>query len=148
MEMTIKEYAESRKITYEAVAKQVREYKKKDLKKHINYQGRTAYLDDYAIDFLDQHRQKRNTLLYPTNKEIEEEMARLRNQILNLQEELVKRSDSYAKLLEEHSKTLEDKARTDTLLLLADKEHEELEQAKQELSKYQRTIFGLYKKVD
>lgn len=148
MSMTIKEYAESRKVSYEAVRKQTKEYKNKELKAHIKYDGRTAYLDDYAIDFLDGHRQKRNTLLYPTNKEIEEEMARLRTQILNLQEELVRRSDRYTQLLEEHSKTLEDKARTDTLLLLADKEHEELEQAKQELSKYQKTIFGLYKKVD
>lgn len=148
MEMTIKEYAESRKISYEAVRKQVKDYKKTDLKKHVVYQGRQAYLDDFAVDYLDQHRQKRNVVLYPTNKEIEEEMTRLRNQIAKLQEELVSRTDRINVLLEEKTLLIEDKAKSDARLMLADKEHDELEEAKQELNKYQRTIFGLYKKID
>ena len=50
-------------------------------------------------------------------------------------------------LLEEKATLLEDKARNETLLLLADKEHDELQELKQELGSYQRTVFGLYKKV-
>ncbi len=141
MEMTIKEYAESRKISYEAVRKQVKDYKKKELKNHITYQGRQAYLDDFAIDYLDQHRQKRNVVLYPTNKEIEEEMTRLRNQIAKLQEELVNRTDRINALLEEKTLLIEDKTRGEMAAA-------ELQEVKQELASYQRTIFGLYKKVD
>ena len=141
MEMTIKEYAESRKVSYEAVRKQVKDYKKKELKKHISYQGRQAYLDDFAVDYLDQHRQKRNVVLYPTNKEIEEEMARLRNQIVKLQEELLNRTDKITKLLEEKTLLIEDKAK-------AESKAAELEMVKQELASYKPTLFGLYKKVD
>ena len=140
MEMTIKEYAESRKISYEAVRKQVKDYKKKELKNHITYQGRQAYLDDFAIDYLDQHRQKRNVVLYPTNKEIEEEMARLRNQLAKAQEEIVNRTDKINELLEEKTLLIEDKTKKELL----EKDNAEL---KQELASYQRTIFGLYKKV-
>lgn len=154
MEMTIKEYAESRKVTYEAVRKQVNGYKKKELKKHITYQGRQAYLDDFAVDFLDKHRQKRNVVLNPTSKEIDAEIDRLREQVSRLQEEILRQSEESKqilkdnnRLLEEQKKLIEDKTRSDTLLLLADKEHEELQEVKQELSRYQRTLFGLYRKI-
>lgn len=147
MGITIKEYAESRKVSYEAVRRQVKDHKKHELKGHVSYEGRQAYLDDFAVDYLDQHRQKRNVVLYPTNKEIEEEMTRLRNQISKLQEELLSRTDKINELLEKNSVLLEDKARNETLLLLADKEHDELQEAKQELASYQRTVFGLYRKV-
>ena len=148
MEMTIKEYAESRKISYEAVRKQVKDYKKKELKTHVTYQGRQAYLDDYAVDFLDQHRQKRNIVLYPTNKEIEEEMARLRNQVFQLQAELLKRTDTITELLESKTQLLEEK--TKLIEDMAQKEMLEKDNAelKQELSKYQRTVFGLYRKIE
>lgn len=138
--MTIKEYATSRAISYEAVAKQVRQYKKKELKKHIKYNGRTAQLDDWAVDFLDQHRQPRSVVVQASNEETQRELERLHNQVHQLQAELQKKSDKIEELLEEKTKLIEDKTRREVL----EKDNEEL---KQELASYKPTLFGLYKKV-
>ncbi len=153
--MTIKEYSMSRGVSYEAVRKQVSALKKKELKKHIKYNGRTAELDDYAVEVLDQHRQQREVVVVASNIDTQKELERLHNQVHQLQAELLKRADKITELIEKNSLLLEDNAKNQTLLLLADKEHEELEQVKQELTtskeelnKYQKTIFGLYKKVD
>lgn len=138
--MTIKEYAISRAVSYEAAAKQVRQYKKKELKKHIKYNGRTAELDDFAVEFLDKHRQPKNIVVTNTEESqriIDQQAA----QIKQLQAELLKRTDKINELLEEKTLLIEDKAKKELL----EKDNQEL---KQELSKYQRTIFGLYKKVD
>jgi polyhydroxyalkanoate synthesis regulator phasin len=92
--------------------------------------------------------------LNPTSKEIDAEIDRLREQVSRLQEEILRQSEESKqilkdnnRLLEEQKKLIEDKTRSDTLLMLADKEHEELQEVKQELSRYQRTLFGLYRKI-
>jgi len=146
--MTIKEYSMSRGVSYEAVRKQVSALKKKELKKHIKYNGRTAELDDYAVEILDQHRQQREVVVVASNIDTQKELEKLHNQVHQLQAELLKRADKITELieknsllLEEKTKLIEDKTRREVL----EKDNEEL---KQELSKYQRTIFGLYKKVD
>ena len=145
--MTIKEYAMSRGVSYEAVRRQVTSLKKKELKKHIKYNGRTAELDDYAIEVLDQHRQPREVVVLASNDETQKELERLHNQVHQLQTELQKSTMKINELLEEKVLLVEDKARNETLLLLADKEHDELQEVKQELASYQRTVFGLYRKV-
>lgn len=145
--MTIKEYAMSRGVSYEAVRRQVTSLKKKELKKHIKYNGRTAELDDYAIEVLDQHRQPREVVVLASNDETQKELERLHNQVHQLQIELQKSTMKINELLEEKVLLVEDKARNETLLLLADKEHDELQEVKQELASYQRTVFGLYRKV-
>lgn len=153
--MTIKEYATSRGVSYETVRRQVAGHKKKELKGHIKYQGNQSFLDDYAIEFLDQHRQPRNVVVTANNEETQRELEKLHNQVHQLQAELLKRADRITELLEKNSLLLEDNAKNKALLLLADKEHDELqtvkqelETSKEELNKYQKTIFGLYKKVD
>lgn len=137
--MTIKEYAISRAVSYEAAAKQVRQYKKKELKKHIKYNGRTAELDDFAVEFLDKHRQPKNIVVTNTEESqriIDQQAA----QIKQLQAELLKRTDKINELLEEKTLLIEDKAKKELL----EKDNQEL---KQELSSYKPTLFGLYKKV-
>lgn len=145
--MTVKEYAVSRAISYEAVAKQIRQYKKNELKKHIKYQGRTAQLDDYAIDFLDQHRQQRTVVVTASNEETQKELERLHNQVHQLQTELYKKSEEVNQLLRERTALREDKARNDALLMLADKEHDELQEVKQELDSYKPMFLGFYRKI-
>lgn len=146
--MTIKEYAMSRGVSYEAVRRQVAGLKKKELKKHIKYKGNTADLDDYAIEVLDQHRQPREVVVVASNDETQKEIKRYQMQIEALQAEIHRQAnkieslqDKVNGLLEEKTLFIEDKA----LRQKAEKDNEEL---KQELGKYQRTIFGLYKKVD
>ena len=146
--MTIKEYSMSRGVSYEAVRKQVSALKKKELKKHIKYNGRTAELDDYAVEILDQHRQQREVVVVASNIDTQKELEKLHNQVHQLQAELLKRADKITELIEKNSLLLEEKT-----LLIEDKtkaemKAAELESVKQELNKYQRTIFGLYKKVD
>ena len=138
--MTIREYATSRAVSYEAVRKQVRQYKKKELKKHITYQGRTAELDDFAIEFLDKHRQQRSVVMQASTEETQKELERLHNQVHQLQEELQRKSDKIVGLLEEQKGLIEDKTKKEIL----EKDNAEL---KQELSRYQRTLFGLYRKI-
>ena len=145
--MTIKDYATSRAVSYEAVAKQVRQYKKKELKKHITYQGRTAELDDFAIEFLDKHRQPRSVVVKADSDTTQKELERLHEQVHQLQDELNKqktitqaKSDKIQELLEEKNLLIEDKTKKEIY-------ESELQEVKQELSRYQRTIFGLYRKV-
>ena len=145
--MTIKEYSMSRGVSYEAVRKQVSALKKKELKKHIKYNGRTAELDDYAVEVLDQHRQPREVVVVASNSDTQKELERLHNQVHQLQAELLKRADKITELmeknsllLEEKTKLIEDKTRREVL----EKDNEEL---KQELASYKPTLFGLYKKV-
>lgn len=145
---TIKAYAESRHITYEAVSKQIRQYKKKELKKHISYQGRLMLLDDYAVNFLDQHRMKRNIVLAPTSDEIKRDIQQLQNDLRAALEENGRLKDQLINLQREHMQLIEDKAKNDALLMIADKEHEELEHARQELNKYKPSLFGFYRKTE
>lgn len=146
--MTIKEYASSRGVSYETVRRQVAAAKKKALKGHLNYQGKQAFLDDFAIDYLDQHRQPRNVVVAANNEDIQKELERLHNQVHQLQTELYKKSEEMNAMYKEQTKLLEEKAHTNGLLMLADKEHAELEEAKKELAQYRHTIFGLYRKIE
>ena len=142
--MTIKEYATSRAVSYEAVAKQVRQYKKKELKKHIKYQGRTAELDDFAIEFLDKHRQPKHVVMVESAEESKRQIELLTAQVHQLQAELIKKSSKVESLLEDKTMLIEDKTRIEVMQEQTDKE---LQEVKQELSRYQRTLFGLYRKI-
>ena len=51
----------------------IRKYKKKELKKHITYQGALTILDDYAIEFLDGHRQPRNVVVTASDADTQRE---------------------------------------------------------------------------
>ena len=53
--VTIKEYAKNKGVSYEAVRKQLNRYSG-ELKGHITKVGRTQYLDDDAVQFLDSKR--------------------------------------------------------------------------------------------
>ena len=55
--MTIKEFAEDQKVSYEAIRKQLVRYQK-ELKDHISVTGRTQYLDEWAVDFLKKRRRE------------------------------------------------------------------------------------------
>lgn len=138
--MTIREYSISRGISYEAAAKQIRKYKKKELKKHITYQGALTILDDYAIEFLDGHRQPRNVVVTASDADTQREIQRLHGEIDKLKDTIIAMQKESAKMIEENTKNR-------TLLELADKDRAELEQVKQELERYKPTLFGLYKKI-
>lgn len=53
---TLPQYANSQGITYEAVRRQVIKYQDNELQGHIRVRNKTKYLDDFAIEFLNEHR--------------------------------------------------------------------------------------------
>ena len=95
---SIKDYAKSRKITYEAARQQVKRYEK-ELQGHIRKQNRTQYLDDYAVELLDDHRQQSPVVIVNQDRDAELEQLRadkvaLLQQVASLQNELIKARDN------------------------------------------------------
>lgn len=154
MFMQIKDYAKSRGVSYEAVRKQLKQYEN-DLEGHIKKQGKTFLLDDKAVTILDGHRINKTVIVEPTDSMVKDEVERLKLEIDQLKNQVIA-------LQNDKIKYVEDKAKQDALLLIADKEHDELEKTKQELttvrvelankdtelSRFTKTIFGLYKRSD
>ena len=154
MYMQIKDYAKSRGITYEAVRRQIKQYAK-DLEDHVTKQGKTYLLDDKAVTILDGHRINKTVVVEPTDNMVKDEVERLKAEIDQLKNQVIA-------LQNDKIKYVEDKAKADALLLIADKEHDELEKTKeelttarielankdQELGRYTKTIFGLYRRSE
>lgn len=95
---SIKDYAKSRKITYEAARQQVKRYEK-ELQGHIHRQNRTQYLDDYAVDLLDDHRQQNPVVVVNQDRDAELEQLRSENktllqQVAMLQDKLLTAQES------------------------------------------------------
>lgn len=96
--MSIKDYARARKITYEAARQQVKRYEK-ELQGHIHRQNRTQYLDDYAVDLLDDHRQQSPVVIVNQDRDAELEQLRAENktllqQVAMLQDKLLTAQES------------------------------------------------------
>ena len=72
MLLSIREYAKSRFITYEAARRQVIRYEK-ELRGKIEIKARTQYLNDQAIEFLDQHRKDSPVTVYKEKERQETE---------------------------------------------------------------------------
>ena len=147
MGVTIRQYAKSRHVSYEAVRRQVQRYEK-ELEGHTEKKKQAVYLDDEACDFLDTHRQKRSVVISDDNSKAEIELLqlqidRLQKEKEELKDKIISLQDQQKFLDDKTMKLLEDKTRSETLYEV---EHKELEQAKQELGKYHRSIFGFYRK--
>jgi len=98
---TIKQYAESQKVTYEAVRKQINRYKK-DLDGQIIKKGRTQYLTDEAVAFLSEHRHASPAIVYRQEKQSEQEAQKI---------ELEDLRTKYALVLEKLASIQEENAR-------------------------------------
>lgn len=156
--MTIKQYAQSQHISYEAVRKQVASYKH-ELQDHIVRKGRTQYLDEWAIEFLTKRRRESPVIVLEQSKDetiadLKEQIDALRVQLMAAQNELLREKDHIIELQEESRKSLE--AQTRYAALLEDNESkdeqireltEQRDAAEKEARSYQPSWFGLYKKV-
>ena len=112
---TIREYAETRGVTSEAVRRQIARYKR-ELLEHITTTGRKRYLDDYAVEFLDEHRQGKPIAVadLETGRELDklrEENAQLLRTVTALQAQLLDERARVLELTEEKAKLLEDKSK-------------------------------------
>lgn len=138
--MTIRDYADSRKVTYEAVRQLVNRLSG-ELEGHITKKGRTRYLDDEAVQILDERRNgSKVSVIKAKVTENDNTIDQLKNEIILLQRQLLECKDSL-RIASENVARLE--AVTDTNKQLQAK----IDTLEGELHTYQRTIFGFYRKV-
>ncbi len=83
--ISIKDYAADNGVSYEAVRRQIVQYREQ-LEGHIHLQGRKQFLDDVAIAFLNQHRAQNPVSVY--NKEAVEELRTLKEENQKLLKEI------------------------------------------------------------
>lgn len=134
--LTIKAYAKESGVTYEAVRQQIKRYSE-ELEGHIHLQGRTQYLDDEAIAFLDQHHLDRPIIVSEAGydramRELEDTIAQLKADNEDLLERLTKASEKVAELADwKAEKAMEIAEATQTAKLL-DAAKDDLDQARQD----------------
>ena len=134
--MTLKQYAESKNVSYEAVRKQVIKYKK-ELADHIIRKDGVQYLDQDAIAFLSEKRRHSPlVIVHEENtdriKELEAEVESLRAKLMTAQDEIMQTQRRLIETQETAKDAIE--AKTRYSLLLEDHQHtkEELDQARAE----------------
>ena len=102
--ISIKEYAKSHGVSYEAVRSQVTRYMDREadgfrLADHISKVGRTQYIDDEGVAFLDERRSRSPIVIQ--QEERDETIERLRKRVDELQSRLIAAQDEYRVLMEE-----------------------------------------------
>ena len=110
---TIRDYAKDHHVSYEAIRSQVSRYRK-DLDGHIVTKGRTKYLDDFAVTFLDGKR--KDDPVSVVMMERSEVVDALRDQIDALKNELMTTQKRVIELQSENQLMLEAKTKYDLLL--------------------------------
>lgn len=114
---TVKEYAESVGKTREAVYKQLKAKKNQErLKGHVWQQNGTTYLDDIAVEMLNESRQmtqvKQDQQLKSENEKMIKEIDQLKTELLEVRREMQNRTDQMLALsldLKEKNLLLEQK---------------------------------------
>ncbi len=136
---TVKEYANSVGKSHQSVYKQLNSKKNKErLESHVWKQDGTTYLDDVAIDILNESRQmiqiQNDIQAHEDNNNLRKEVDDLKNKIINLQDELKVKTEQMTSLL------LENKEKT---FLLEQKKEQlnEIEKLKNELEKEKNKSF-------
>lgn len=161
---TIKQYAESKGVSHQAVYKQLQTHAD-ELEPYIITRGRTRYLTNEAVDILEKYRESNTQIVERTNDK--EKIAELENQIKlllseksGIEKELrealkwkadkaleIARAEQNQALLEDKSKKLEEK---EQLYLEAKKENQEkdgkIKQLQDEVDSFGKPILGFYRK--
>ncbi len=142
--MTLKDYASSRGITYEAVRQLVKKLRP-GIDEHITKSGRTRILDDIAVKMLDDRRNesKVSVIRTDTSNQIET-IDQLKNEIIILQRQLLTCQNDL-RIASENASRLE------AVSIINERQQSEIdtlksdnESLKNQLGKYRKTIFGLY----
>ena len=118
--VTIKQFADSQGITYEAVRRQVARYSE-ELSDHIIRQNRTQYLDEKAVEFLKERRRESPIVLQTIDQgeeigRLQDQVESLKAQLVTAQNKLLEAQERVISLQDEAQKALEDRARYTALL--------------------------------
>lgn len=136
--ISIKDLAKQDGITYEAVRQLVKRYAA-ELTGHIHLEGRTQYLDDFAVELLESKRQASPIVIYEASKD--EEIARLESEnkmlllklnetqekVMHLQDRLLEAASAPAQLVATQTEL-------DGVRSRADEQAQELQRVRTELS--------------
>lgn len=100
--ISIKDYAAQKNVSYEAIRKQVKRYENQ-LNGHLERVGRTLYMDDDAVAFLDEKRKKNPVVVVQEDKDkvvqgLYEENKQLLIKITALQDELIEEKSKVQEL--------------------------------------------------
>lgn len=100
--ISIKDYAAQKNVSYEAVRKQVKRYETQ-LNGHLERIGRTLYMDDDAVAFLDEKRKKNPVVVVQEDKDkvvqgLYNENKQLLLKITALQDELLEEKSKVQEL--------------------------------------------------
>lgn len=139
--ITVKEFAKKQHRTVQAVYQSIDRYKDQ-LKDHIQKIGRTSYLDDEAVAFLESKREQNPVVIYQQDKDEELETLRknadvMKAEIAELLKEASKSKDEYTALLEEKHRLELLPAETEKKLALAEKD---LEHANEKIEEKDKKI--------
>lgn len=126
--ISIKDLAKQNGVTYEAVRQLVKRYSA-ELEGHIHLEGRTQFLDDFAVEFLESKRQANPVVVYEANKD--EEIARLEDENKLLLLKLTEKQEKIEKLQDR----LLEAASTPALLTAAQTELAEVKGRSEEQAK-------------
>ena len=124
--ITVKEFAKKQHRTVQAVYQSIDRYKIQ-LDGHIQKIGRTSYLDDDAVAFLESKREQNPVVIYQQDKDEELELLRknadvMKAKIAELQEKVNKSQEDYIALQAENAKLLALPAETEKKLAVAEVE--------------------------
>lgn len=161
--ITVKEYADSRNITIQAVHQSMKGKRKAEkLIGHVEIRDGVKWLDEEAVRILDESRNKTPVVIMQNeHDEIIEENEKLRamnaalqEKILTLQNQLIEAKDKSLlladkelenkRLLAEVDKLVEGKKEVEDQLHF---EANRAERFNEELGTFKKTVFGFYKKV-
>ena len=119
--ITINDYAKQHGISYQAVSQQVARYKA-ELEGHITKQGKTRYLDDHAVEFLNERRMLSTLVI--TEKTTVSRSARLEEENSNLKDKII--------ALQEHIQSVQNEMKQlqDKQILMIEDKHKELDQVR------------------
>lgn len=100
--ISIKDYAAQKNVSYEAIRKQIKRYETQ-LDGHLERIGRTLYLDDDAVAFLDDKRKKNPVVVVKEDTDrvvqgLYEENKQLLIKITALQDELIEEKSKVQEL--------------------------------------------------
>ena len=106
--ISLKEYAKQKNISYEAVRQQVNRYAE-DLENHIVKDGKQQLLDEEAVAFLDAKRKKNPAAIYQAEKDetinqLEEENKNLFIELVSTQKELIIAQKENRRLIDQSAK--------------------------------------------
>ena len=141
--MTLKDYALSRGITYEAVRQLVKKLEP-EIASHISKQGRTRHIDPDGVRMLDDRRKGSSVSVTRSDARTEvleasETIDKLKNEIIVLQRQLL---EARTEVLEAR----ESVARLEAYADISKSQEAKIERLEGELGRYHKTIFGFYRR--